>query len=142
MKLIELKEIKPFPKTSGPQGGSIFRGVTLQAGDPKHTHRFEIKFGRNGKLISGRTLSDDSGHSHQISSVGRTESAQGHSHPLPIQSGGRSFHGGGGRTPPGGPGSMTGGGTGGGGMTGTGAGTGTPGTGDPGGGGGGNGGGM
>jgi len=127
MRLFEV--IKPFPKIKGPQKGSTFQGVTLIADD--HTHRFQIRFDRNGKITSGKTLTDDSGHTHQIKRMAQTESAAGHSHKLPIPSGGR-ISGTGGRTPPGGPGSMTGGGTGGGGMTGTGAGTGTPGTGDPG----------
>lgn len=131
MRLFEVfKNIKPFPKIKGPQKGSTFRGVTLIADG--HTHRFQIRFDRNGKITGGKTLSDDTGHTHQIKRMAQTESSDGHSHKLPIPSGGRISSGG--RTPPGGPGSMTGGGTGGGGMTGTGAGTGTPGTGDPGGG--------
>jgi len=121
------------------QQGSTFKGVTLIA--EGHTHNFIIRFNLSGKILSGSTSSNE-GHSHQIKKMGRTEEADGHSHGLPIVMGGRGFIGRGiGRTPPGGPGSMTGGGTGGGGMTGTGAMTGTPGTGTPSGGGGGNGGG-
>ncbi len=140
MKLNEIfKPVIKFPKIKGPQRGSTFRGVTLIADG--HTHQFQIRFDLNGKITGGKTLADETGHVHQIRKMGRTESAAGHSHKLPIPSGGRIFgKSSGGRVPPGGPGSMTGGGTGGGGMTGTGAGTGTPGTGDPGGGGGGNGG--
>ena len=137
---MKLVEVQPFPPGKAPRKGSIFRGVTLEANG--HTHPFEIRYDRNGKIVSGKTLPDDTDHTHQITSPSRTQSAKGHSHPLPIPSGGRgAVRGGGGRVPPGGPGSMTGGGTGGGGQTGTGAGTGTPGTGTPGGGnGGGNGG--
>ena len=131
MKLHEVfKPVTKFPRIKGPQRGSTFRAVTLIA--QGHTHQFQIRFDQNGKITGGKTLADETGHVHQIKKMARTESADGHSHGLPIPSGGRVLgigSGTGGKVPPGGPGSMTGGGTGGGGMTGTGAMTGTPGTG-------------
>jgi len=96
VKLFELlfKEINPFPKNpKTPSGGSSFRGVTLIA--KGHTHQFQMIFDHNGKITSGATLKDDTGHVHQIKKMGETEKAAGHTHKLPIPQGGGGAGGGG-----------------------------------------------
>ena len=127
------------------QETSEINGTTGPGGPDDHTHSFDLRVTKEGDVVG--TTGETKDHKHPIKNINRTESVNGHSHKLSprdyprrggfIGRGGR----GGGRTPPGGHGSQTGGGTGGGGMTGTGAGTGTPGTGSAGGGGGNGGGG-
>ena len=96
MKLYEVKLFHPepgFPKGGKPGAGSTFRGVTLIAHD--HTHKFQMQFDQGGKVTGGSTLKDDTGHTHGIRQMEKTETADGHFHRLPIPGGGAGGGGGG-----------------------------------------------